>query len=60
MFFSSFTVKDWESCYWLPDLKLYLVVYVDDVKMAGTRENVQTRLVPVPARLDNGWPYACC
>ncbi len=33
-------IKDWRSCYWHKDLKCFLVVYVDDFKMAGPADNV--------------------
>eukprot|EP00975_Prorocentrum_lima_P004087 886999-Prorocentrum_lima.AAC.1 len=31
---------DWRSCFVHPDLKLFLVVYVDDLKMAGPKGNL--------------------
>ena len=33
-------VQSWQSCYWHPELKLFLIVYVDDFKMAGPTENL--------------------
>ena len=33
-------VKEWRSCYWHGDLKLFLVVYVDDFKMAAPKDNI--------------------
>ena len=30
---------EWPSVYFHPDLKLLLVVYVDDLKMAGPKDN---------------------
>ena len=38
------TIQAWRSCYWHPKLKLFLIVYVDDFKLAGPTEN-----------LDEGW-----
>ena len=32
-------VLDWRSTYWHPELKLLLMVYVDDFKMAGPSAN---------------------
>ena len=31
---------EWQSCYFHPALKLYLVVYVDDFKMSGPRKTL--------------------
>ena len=36
--------EEWMSCYFHPSLKLFLVIYVDDFKMAGPTDN-----------LKNGW-----
>ena len=33
-------VTDWRSCFVHPGLKLYLIVYVDDFKMAGPTQNL--------------------
>ena len=33
-------IQSWQSCYWHPRLKLFLIVYVDDMKMAGPKENL--------------------
>ena len=30
----------WRSCFWHPGLKLFLVVYVDDFKLAGPAANL--------------------
>jgi hypothetical protein len=35
------TIKDWRSVYWHPDLKLLLIVYVDDFKMSGPVDLVE-------------------
>ena len=32
--------EEWQSCYFHPTLKLYLVVYVDDFKLSGPKENL--------------------
>ena len=37
--------EEWQSCYFHPTLKLYLVVYVDDFKLSGPKDN-----------LSAGWP----
>jgi hypothetical protein len=34
-------IKNWRSCFWHPQLKLFLVVYVDDFKMAGPTANLK-------------------
>ena len=31
-------IPDWPSCYYNPDLKCLLIVYVDDFKLAGPKE----------------------
>ena len=33
-------IENWRSCFWHPKLKLFLVVYVDDFKMAGPKSNL--------------------
>jgi hypothetical protein len=33
-------IREWRSCYWHEKLRLHLVVYVDDFKMAGPKENM--------------------
>ena len=33
-------IESWQSCYWHDDLKLLLVVYVDDFKLAGPENNL--------------------
>ena len=33
-------IQDWRSCFWHPQLKLMLVVYVDDFKLAGPKGNL--------------------
>ena len=33
-------IRDWLSCYFHPRLKLFLVIYVDDFKLAGPTENL--------------------
>jgi len=30
----------WNGCYWNPKLRCFLVVYVDDLKIAGPKANV--------------------
>ena len=32
--------ENWRSCYWHPGLALFLVVYVDDFKLAGAEDNL--------------------
>lgn len=33
-------IPGWLSCYFHPELKLFLVIYVDDFKLAGPKENL--------------------
>ena len=33
-------IQDWRSCYFHPKLKLFLVVYVDDFKLAGPTKSL--------------------
>ena len=33
--------KAWRSCYFSPTLKCYMIVYVDDFKIAGPEKNVK-------------------
>ncbi|CAE8664815.1 unnamed protein product [Polarella glacialis] len=33
--------EDWRSCYFHEELKLFLVVYVDDFKLSGPKENLK-------------------
>jgi hypothetical protein len=34
-------IESWKSVFWHPELKLLLVVYVDDFKMGGPKENLR-------------------
>jgi len=34
-------LPNWRSCFWHPELKLFLVVYVDEFKLSGPEENLQ-------------------
>ena len=33
-------IEEWNSCYWHKELKCFMLVYVDDFKMAGPKENL--------------------
>ena len=33
-------VENWPSCYWHPQLELFLVIYVDDFKLSGPERNM--------------------
>ena len=33
-----FLLPTWRGCYWHPELRMFLIVYVDDFKMAGPKE----------------------
>eukprot|EP00969_Alexandrium_andersonii_P114393 5056885-Alexandrium_andersonii.AAC.1 len=45
-------VPEWKSVYAHPELDLFLVVYVDDFKMAGKPENAQKGWKLTQSRLD--------
>ena len=34
-------VPNWPSCFWHPELKLFLVIYVDDFKLSGPSDKLQ-------------------
>ena len=44
----------WNGCYWNPKLRCFLVVYVDDLKIAGPRANVDTawKLIRTEVKMD--------
>ena len=52
-------VDNWPSCYWHPRLRLFLIVYVDDFKMAGPRESLAEgwRLVRKNISTDDPTPF---
>ena len=33
-------IEEWPSCYWHEELKIMLIVYVDDFAMSGPKENL--------------------
>ena len=35
------SIPAWRSCYWHPERKLFLIVYVDDFKLAGPASELQ-------------------
>ena len=41
---------EWPSCYFHPKMKLFLVVYVDDFKLAGPTGNLDKRMGPAKTR----------
>ena len=48
-------IPGWEQCFWHAELKLLLIVYVDDFKMAGPKENPARgwKLISEEIKLDN-------
>ena len=34
-------VENWPSCFWHPEYKLFLVIYVDDLKLSGPADKLQ-------------------
>ena len=55
-------VSDWNSMYWHSDLKLLLMVYVDDFKMSGPCENMNKgwELIRTSIITDEQWPPGKC
>ena len=53
-------IPGWEQCFWHAELKLLLIVYVDDFKMAGPKENLEKgwKLISEEIKLDKPTPYA--
>ena len=45
-------VVTWPSCFYHPKLELFLVVYVDDFKMAGPKRNLKTGWDSIRARIN--------
>ena len=34
-------IANWPSCFWHPEHRLFLVIYVDDFKLAGPRDKLE-------------------
>ncbi len=51
-------IPGWEQCFWHSELKLILIVYVDDFKMAGPEENLAKgwKLISEEIKLDEPTP----
>ena len=51
-------IPGWEQCFWHAELKLILIVYVDDFKMAGPKENLAKgwKLISEEIKLDKPTP----
>ena len=49
----------WPSVFWHPTLRLLMVVYVDDFKMSGPKENLAKGWKLIGARIDVDTPCAC-
>ena len=49
----------WPSVFWHPELKLLMVVYVDDFKMSGPKENLPKGWKLIGERVDMDTPCAC-
>ena len=49
-----FSIPGWEQCFYHPELKLFLIIYVDDFKLVGPKENLKTgwELLQLDIRLD--------
>ena len=51
-------VPDWRSTYWHPELKLLLMVYVDDFKMAGPSANFAKGWSLIRQKIKTDEPHA--
>ena len=51
-------VPDWRSTYWHPELKLFLMVYVDDFKMAGPSANFAKGWRMIRQKIKTDEPHA--
>ena len=51
-------VPDWRSTYWHPDLKLLLMVYVDDFKMSGPSANFEKGWSLIRQKIKTDEPHA--
>jgi hypothetical protein len=49
-------VLEWKSCFWHPELRLLLVVYVDDFKMSGPAENLSEGWRRITAKIKTEIP----
>ena len=36
-----YSVPGWEQCFYHPELRLFLIIYVDDFKLVGPKENIK-------------------
>ena len=54
-------IEDWRSCYYHPELRLFLVVYVDDFKMAGPEGNLGPgwKLIREGIKIEDPAPVRC-
>ena len=52
------SVPDWRSTYWHPGLKLFLMVYVDDFKMAGPSDNFAKGWSLIRQKMKTDEPHA--
>ena len=50
-------VEDWKSCYWDPKLKVFLVLYVDDFKLAGPAESMEPAWKKIREAIVTGDPH---
>ena len=50
-------IEDWKSCYWHPDLKVMLVLYVDDFKLSGPAESMETAWKMIREAIITGEPH---
>ena len=51
-------VPDWRSTYWHPELKVLLMVYVGDFKMAGPSANFAKRWSLIRQKIKTDEPHA--
>ncbi len=50
-------ISEWRSCFWHPELQLFLVVYVDDFKLSGPEGNLAKGWVLIQMGIDTDTPH---
>ena len=50
-------VPEWKSCFWHPELKVFLVLYVDDFKLSGPSKNMKAAWTKIRRRIKTGEPH---
>ena len=50
-------VEDWKSCYWLKELRVFLILYVDDSKLSGPITSMENAWLRIRAGIVTGDPH---